>query len=174
MVVLGLLLLIGAGVFGAAVITSNTSPGNGDLWGLHVSTLSLGTVYLAGLVTGIVALFALVMLAAGIRRGRRLRLERRALARENARLAQHIGTAGGTDPGWPTRQAAAEENHDQPVDHPGPPVGGGIRYGSPPPPSYDRATIEAEAYRRNTDDDYATVPDYDTTGPMDAPPARRH
>src|SRR5262249_21309413 len=120
MVVLGLLLLIGAGVFGAAVITSNTSPVNGDLWGLHVSTLSLGTVYLAGLVTGIVALFALVMLAAGIRRGRRLRLERRALARENARLAQHIGTAGGTDPGWPTRQAGAGGDPRRAGGPPGP------------------------------------------------------
>src|SRR5262249_31824766 len=103
MVVLGLLLLIGAGVFAAAVITSNSGTVGGDLWGLHVSNLSLGVVYIAGLVTALVVLLALVMLSAGMRRGRRLRQERRALAQENARLSRHVGAAAGTEAGLPAR-----------------------------------------------------------------------
>src|SRR5690349_7800367 len=90
MVVLGLLLLIGAGVFAAAVITSNTGAVGGDLWGLHISNVSLGTVYVAGMLTSLVALVALVVLLAGMRRGRRLRQERRTLAKENARLSQSL------------------------------------------------------------------------------------
>jgi hypothetical protein len=148
MVVLGLLLLVGAGVFAAAVITSNTGAVGADLWGLHISNLSLGAFYVAGLVTGFAALLGVVVLFAGMRRTRRLRHERKALARENARLSQHVGTGPqdvGTGPqpeaaGWPAGPA------------------GPAAPASPPPPSYDRSAIEAEAERnRAADEDYATA-----------------
>ncbi len=174
MVVLGLLLLVGAGVFAAAVITSNTGAVGADLWGLHISNLSLGAFYVAGLVTGFAALLGLVVLFAGMRRTRRLRHERKTLARENARLSQHVGTGPqdvGTGPqpeaaGWP---------------------GGPAAPASPPAPSYDRSAIEAEAERnRAADEDYATARSdaarsdaarsdaarSDTATPVDVPPSR--
>jgi hypothetical protein len=88
MVVLGLVLLVGAGVFTAAVITSNTSTTGADLWGAHVSNISLGGIFVAGMVAGVVALVGLVMLFGGMRRSARLSRERRQLARENARLSK--------------------------------------------------------------------------------------
>lgn len=89
MVVLGLLLLVGAGVFTAAVVTSNTGAVGSDLWGLHISNLSLGGVFVAGIATGAIALLGLVVLLGGMRRARRLHRERKELARENARLTRH-------------------------------------------------------------------------------------
>src|SRR5947209_3087138 len=90
MVVFGLVLLVGAGVFAASVISSNTGAVGGDLWGLHISNVSMAGAFLAGVAAGAVALLGLVMLFAGSRRSQRLRRERRELARENARLAQHV------------------------------------------------------------------------------------
>src|SRR5205814_1790966 len=65
MVVLGLVLLVGAGVFAASVISSNTGAVGGDLWGLHISNVTVGEVFVAGLAAGAVALLGLVMMLAG-------------------------------------------------------------------------------------------------------------
>src|SRR5215212_10307152 len=117
MVVLGLVFLVGAGVFAAAVISSNTGAVGGDLWGLHISNVSLGGAFVAGLVAGAVALLGLVMLFGGMRRGQRLRRERRELAKENARLTQHADgtvTRNDTDD-WSGRHGATSEPTDLPV-----------------------------------------------------------
>ena len=71
MVVLGLVLLVGAGVFAASVISSNTGAVGGDLWGLHISNVTVGEVFVAGLAAGAVALLGLVMMLAGSRRSQR-------------------------------------------------------------------------------------------------------
>ena len=155
MVVLGLLLLVGAGVFAAAVITSNTGAVGADLWGLHISNLSLGAFYIAGLVTGFAALLGLVVLFAGMRRTRRLRHERKALTRENARLTQHVGAMPQPEPG-PQPEAAGWP-------------AGPVAPASPPPPSYDRSAIEADR-NRAADEDYAAARS-DTAAPMDVPPS---
>jgi hypothetical protein len=168
MVVLGLLLLVGAGVFAAAVITSNTGAVGADLWGLHISNLSLGAVFVAGLVTGFAALLGLVVLFAGMRRTRRLRHERKALARENARLSQHVSTGPHPEPGPQPELGPQPEVGDRPA--------GQGTVGSPPPPSYDRSAIEAEMDRnraadRFDDGDYAAART-DTAAPVDAPSTR--
>src|SRR5215475_11482800 len=169
MVVLGLLLLVGAGVFAAAVITSNTGAVGADLWGLHISNLSLGAFYVAGLITGFAALLGLVVLFAGMRRTRRLRQQRKALARENARLSQHLGTVPQPDLG-PQPEAAGRPA--RPARPAGPEAAA-----SPPPPGYDRSAIEAEADRnraagRHEAVDYATART-DNTAPVDAPSSTR-
>ena len=152
MVVLGLVLLIGAGVFAVAVVASNTGAVGADLWGLHISNLSLGEAFVAGVATGVVALLAVVMLFAGTRRAQRLRRERRELARENARLVQHAGSEPPAEPqawqGQPGATAPAAvpaERAEQPVYPMGP------AHQGPPPPSYDRATIESERGRADAD-----------------------
>jgi hypothetical protein len=91
--VLGLILLVAAGVLTAAVVTSNTGAIETDLWGTTISNLSLGAVFVAGMLTTLVGVAGLVLLTAALRRGRRLRQERRVLRRENERLAQQVGGA---------------------------------------------------------------------------------
>jgi uncharacterized integral membrane protein len=88
--VLGLILLAAAGVLTAAVVTSNTGAVETDLWNATISNLSLGVVFVAGMLTTIVGVIGIVMLTAGVRRNQRLRQERRVLRRENQRLTQRV------------------------------------------------------------------------------------
>ena len=90
MAVLGLILLAAAGVLTAAVVTSNTTALSVDLWGLSVSNLTLGVVFVAGMITTVLGVVGLGLLMGGLRRARRLRAERRSLRRENEQLAQRI------------------------------------------------------------------------------------
>lgn len=90
MAVLGLILLAAAGVLTAAVVTSNTGAVETDLWNATISNLSLGVVFVAGMLTTIVGVIGIVMLTAGVRRNQRLRQERRVLRRENQRLTQRV------------------------------------------------------------------------------------
>jgi type II secretory pathway pseudopilin PulG len=95
--VLGLILLAAAGVLTAAVVTSNTDSVSVDLWGVTVTNLTLGVVFVAGMITTVLAVVGLGLLMGGVRRGRRLRQERRALRRENEQLAQRVEAAPPTD-----------------------------------------------------------------------------
>jgi hypothetical protein len=116
--VLGLILLVAAGVLTAAVVTSNTGAIETDLWGVTISNISLGVVFVAGMLTTVVGVAGLLLLTGAARRGRRLRLERRALRRENERLSHQVGTGPAAEDGtapsgaWrrPTGPAAAAES----------------------------------------------------------------
>lgn len=90
--IFGLILLVAAGVLTTAVVTSNTGAVNTDLWGATISNVSLGVVFVAGMLTTLVAVAGLVLVTAGLRRNRRLRQERRVLRRENQRLSQRVET----------------------------------------------------------------------------------
>ncbi|MEN3361410.1 MAG: hypothetical protein V7637_5392 [Mycobacteriales bacterium] len=99
MAVLGLLLLAAAGVLTAAVVTSNTGAVETDLWNATLSNVSLGVVFVAGMLTMIVAAIGIAMLMGGVRRNQRLRQERRVLRRENQRLSQRVDS--GATPEYP-------------------------------------------------------------------------
>ncbi len=90
MAVLGLILLAAAGVLTAAVVSSNTDRLAVDLWNISVSNVTLGVVFVAGMITTVVAVVGLGLLMGGLRRNRRLRKERRTLRRENEQLAQRV------------------------------------------------------------------------------------
>ena len=90
MAVLGLILLAAAGVLTAAVVTSNTDSLAVSLWGVSVSNVTLGVVFVAGMITTVLAVVGLGLLMGGMRRNRRLRKERRTLRRENEQLAQRV------------------------------------------------------------------------------------
>jgi type II secretory pathway pseudopilin PulG len=95
--VLGLILLAAAGVLTAAVITSNTDSLAVSLWGVSVSNVTLGVVFVAGMITTVLAVIGLGLLMGGVRRNRRLRKERRTLRRENEQLTQRVdSTPDGT------------------------------------------------------------------------------
>ena len=96
MAVLGLILLAAAGVLTAAVVTSNTDSLTVSLWGLHISNVSVGVVFVAGMITTVLAVVGLGLLMGGARRNRRLRKERRTLRRENEQLAQRVDSTPDT------------------------------------------------------------------------------
>jgi hypothetical protein len=101
--VLGLILLAAAGVLTAAVVTSNTDSLSIDLWGASVTNVTLGVVFVAGMITTVLAVVGLGLLMGGMRRSRRLRQERRSLRRENEQLAQRVEAAPSVDQA-PVRQ----------------------------------------------------------------------
>jgi hypothetical protein len=161
MVVLGLVLLVGAGVFTAAAITSNTSTTGADLWGLHISNISLGGIFVAGMVAGVAAVFGLVLLFSGMRRSARLNRERRQLARENARLARRqddVDSRTATDHEvLPVNAKPVVEPTPAPVDRTvgDSPVDGSVR--------------EREVVRERVADDPASQEEYVPAGSVDSP-----
>jgi hypothetical protein len=88
--VLGLILLAAAGVLTAAVVTSNTTSLSVELWGVNVSNITVGVVFVAGMITTVLAVVGLGLVMGALRRGRRLRSERRSLRRENQQLVQRV------------------------------------------------------------------------------------
>jgi steroid 5-alpha reductase family enzyme len=93
MVVLGIVLLAGATVFAVSAVSGNTGAVETDLWGMSISNLSVGSVFVLGMITTAVGLAGLVLAAAGATRGAKRRRERRALTRENRRLTREMGRA---------------------------------------------------------------------------------
>jgi type II secretory pathway pseudopilin PulG len=100
--VLGLILLAAAGVLTAAVVTSNTESLSVSLWSVDVSNVTLGVVFVAGMITTVLAVVGLGLLMGALRRNRRLRKERRSLQRENEQLAQRMDVDSTPPPMAPT------------------------------------------------------------------------
>ena len=116
MAVLGLILLAAAGVLTAAVVTSNTDSLSVSLWSVDVSNVTLGVVFVAGMITTVLAVVGLGLLMGGMRRNRRLRKERRTLQRENEQLAQQVDpTSPSMDPTAATAPMATTPRRDERV-----------------------------------------------------------
>jgi membrane protein implicated in regulation of membrane protease activity len=101
MVVLGLLLLLAAGALTAAVVLANTDPVAIIAFGQSAAGFTIGGLFLAGAITGAIAILGVTMMLAGLsrRRARRVVLkremrdvrdERETLAEENARLREEL------------------------------------------------------------------------------------
>jgi FtsZ-binding cell division protein ZapB len=112
MVVLGLLLLLGAGALTAAVVLANTDTVLVAAFGQSASGLTIGGLFLAGVITGAIAILGLTMMLAGLsrRRARRaglkremrdVRDERETLAEENDRLKSELAKAQVRDNVYP-------------------------------------------------------------------------
>ena len=110
--VLGLILLAAAGVLTAAVVTSNTDSLSVDLWGVSITNVSLGVVFVAGMITTVLAVVGLGLLMGGMRRSRRLRQERRSLRRENEQLAQRVDAAPSVDEAAGRHEDRSRVTHD--------------------------------------------------------------
>ena len=65
MAVLGLILLAAAGVLTAAVVTSNTDSLAVSLWSVDVSNVTLGVVFVAGMITTVLAVVGIGLLMGG-------------------------------------------------------------------------------------------------------------
>lgn len=101
MLLLGLLLLVAAGVLTGGMLVDNKSDYRADVFGYHLPHLTIGQLFLVGVGAGVVATLGLVLLLAGMRRsGRRRRAQRvelkgkrqreEELKEENARLAREL------------------------------------------------------------------------------------
>jgi len=100
MVVLGLLLLLAAALLTAGLVLQNTDVVTATLSG-HTFSGTVGALFLAGAITGAVAILGVLMLLSGLgrRRTRRAglkrqvrdaRVEKESLAEENARLQREL------------------------------------------------------------------------------------
>lgn len=101
MVVLGLILLVLCLVLGAGIVLSNTGPASAEAFGVSLSNVSIGGLFLLGTAIGALAMLGLgLMLVGGARkRAKKLRLKREVkevrteqetLAEENARLQAQL------------------------------------------------------------------------------------
>lgn len=91
MIVLGLLLLLATGALALAVVTSNTESTSVAAFGYTVSDLSLGLLFAAGVLTGLLLMLGVSLLLSGLSRGRAIRARARrarAATSENERLQE--------------------------------------------------------------------------------------
>jgi type II secretory pathway pseudopilin PulG len=133
--VLGLILLAAAGVLTAAVVTSNTGSLAVDLWGVSVTNVTPGVVFVAGMITTVLAVVGLGLLMGGLRRNRRLRQERRTLRRENEALAQRVDSTPDTD----TTGSYSRPADDRRTDSYAEPTAGTTT--APPPSGWSEPTV---------------------------------
>jgi uncharacterized protein HemX len=107
MVALGLVLLVLAALLTLGVVLSNTDPANAAAFGVSLSGVSLGGLFLVGVLTGALAMLGLGMFLGGAARKRHKRVaakrdvrsargEAETLAEENARLAAELDATRGT------------------------------------------------------------------------------
>lgn len=102
MIVVGVVLLLLAAIFTLASVFNGTDV-DYRVFGVNISHVSVGGLFLTGLVTGAVAMFAVtLLLGGGVRKGRKSREHRRevkaahgqaeTLEQENARLREELST----------------------------------------------------------------------------------
>ena len=101
MVALGLVLLVLATLLTLGIVFSNTDPSNAAAFGVTLEGVSIGGLFLVGVVTGVLAMLGLTLMLGGSVRRRHKRVEAKRqvrsakgeagmLAEENARLAAEL------------------------------------------------------------------------------------
>lgn len=125
MLILGLLLLVAAGVLTAGMLIDNSKGDiRPDIFGYHLPSLNYGELFVVGVATGAVAILGLMLLLSALRRGsrrrRQVRMEGRSkqqreaeLQEENARLARELDqqrrAQGAARPGAPAPAPGATQ-----------------------------------------------------------------
>jgi hypothetical protein len=84
MALLGLLLMLGCAAVAADAVVQNTAVMHAVLFNQPVNGLSLGAVFVAGCVVGLLFALGAAMFFRGLGRAARIRRERRVLRRDNA------------------------------------------------------------------------------------------
>lgn len=121
MVVLGLFLLVVAGVVTAGMVLQNTDASMASVFGQAVDG-TVGGLFLAGVITGAVAILGVMLMLAGLarRRSRRGNLkrqvrdahgERESLAEENARLKSELDARSSGGAAYPAEDTAETGKH---------------------------------------------------------------
>jgi hypothetical protein len=151
MLILGLLLLVAAGLLTTGLLAGNTGNVHAEVFGYTVTGISLGELFAIGVCTGVVLTAGLVLLFSGLRRSGRKRKARREelgakraheseLQEENARLARQLDQqrragAGPAQPAAPPFGPAGEQHTTvlgAPAS-PAPPASGASPWAPQPP-----------------------------------------
>ncbi len=90
MVVLGLLLMLGCAALAVDAALQNTGLVAATAFDQQISTLSLGAVFIAGAVVGLLFALGLALFSAGTGRAVRRSRHRRQLREDNARLEREL------------------------------------------------------------------------------------
>jgi len=84
MAVLGLLLMLGCAAVAVDAVVQNTAVVHAVVFNQPITGLSLGAVFIAGCVLGLLFALGMAMFFGGLGRAARIRRERRALRKDNA------------------------------------------------------------------------------------------
>jgi uncharacterized protein HemX len=90
MVLLGLLLMLGCAALAVDAVVQNTSMMHAIAFNQSISHLSLGAIFVAGAVIGLLFALGMAMFAGGLGRASRARRERRVIERESAAQADAL------------------------------------------------------------------------------------
>ena len=101
MVALGLVLLVLAVLLTLGIVLFNGDPSNAEVFGVSLSNVSIGGLFLTGVITGVVGTIGLTLMLGGFARGRSKKVrskravssargEAETLAEENARLQEEL------------------------------------------------------------------------------------
>jgi uncharacterized protein HemX len=117
MVVLGLLLILACAAVAVDAVVQNSGTIHAIAFNHSVGAVSIGALFVAGCVVGLVFALGMAMFGSGLGRAARIRRERRALRRdnaatdslreENARLEQQLAAERSAAPAYPEGPAAA-------------------------------------------------------------------
>src|SRR3954454_24760535 len=88
MVLLGLLLILACAALAVDAVMQNGGAIHATVFGHGISGLSVGTLFVAGAVTGLLIALGLALLMGGFGRAARARRERRALRRDSERAVE--------------------------------------------------------------------------------------
>ncbi len=101
MVALGLVLLVLAVLLTLGIVLFNGDPSGAEAFGVSLTNVSIGGLFLTGVVTGVVGTIGLILMLGGFARGRSKKVrskravssargEAETLAEENARLQEEL------------------------------------------------------------------------------------
>ncbi|MDP9496849.1 MAG: hypothetical protein M3P46_04180 [Actinomycetota bacterium] len=107
MIVLGVVLLVLATLLTLGTVFFNPDPASVEIFGVSLANVSVGGLFLAGVVTGVVGMLGLSLALGGGARKAHKRSQRKrevqsvrgqaeTLEQENARLREELHTRGGT------------------------------------------------------------------------------
>lgn len=126
MIAIGLLLFVLSALVTAGIALFNSEPSNASAFGVTLSNVSIGGLFITGVITGLVGMLGLVLLLAGTARKRqRTRTAKRAassartaaatLTEENSRLQGQLDGGSVSSPGPAISAGSSDESGDRPV-----------------------------------------------------------
>ena len=113
MIILGLLLLVLAVLLALGTVLFNPDPAAVEVFGVSLANVSIGGLFLAGIVTGVVGMLGLSLLLGGGARKRHKRVQQKqevrsvrgqaeTLEQENARLREELRARESAGPIYPS------------------------------------------------------------------------
>ena len=151
MVALGFVLLVLTGLLATGVVLANREPVEAEAFGVTLENVSVGGLFLIGMVAGVAAMLGLGLMLAGASRRRAKRVavkrevrdvrgERESLAEENARLQAEL------------ERTQAHAAHDSTSTASGPPAAAPAGPSGPPTSAAARTVLPGESGRRTGND----------------------